>query len=95
MVSHYLGMAFGKGGVDWPGGNSGGDPEGGTAHNAEGKGVEGEGRDSHAGTGGTVFFKVSNAAAAVRAAAAGAHGQGRDSEADAGGRSTQDGGLSF
>ena len=88
-------MALGMEGVDWPGGDSAGDPGGGTALNAEGKGVEGESRDRHSGTGGTVFFKVSNAAAAVRAAAAGAHGQGRDSEADARGRSTQDGGLSF
>ena len=46
MVSQHLGMALGVEGVDWPGGNSGGDPGGGTAHNAEGKGVEGEGRDS-------------------------------------------------
>ena len=84
-------MALGMEGVDWPGGNSGGDPGGGAALNAEGKGVEGQGRNSHAGTGGTVFSKVSNAAAALRAAAAGAHGQGRDSEANARGRSTKSG----
>ena len=95
VVSNNPGMAFGKGRVDWPGGDSGGDPGGGTTPNAEGEGVEGEGRDSHTGTGGTVLFKDSSAGVAVRAAVAGAHGKGRDSEADARGRSTQDGGFPF
>ena len=65
-------MALGVEGVDWPGVNSGGHPGGGEALDAEGKGVEGQDRDSHTGTRGTVFTKVSKAAAAIRAAEAGA-----------------------
>ena len=95
MVPDNPGMAFGKGGEDGQKGDSGRDPGGGTTPNAKGEGDEGEGRDSRTGTGGTVFFKVSNAGAVVRAAAAGAHGKGRDSEANARGRGTHGGCLSF